>query len=132
TAHERIKLVLVPLARGYFGDDLLGQHVERLIRDGKPVKLAAADAVEQRRALHQLVARQRKQPALGRAVDGVPGPPDALEKARDRARRPELADEVDLADVDAQFERSGRHQRLELAVLEPLFGIETLLFGEAA
>ena len=59
TAHERVELVLVPFARGHFGDDLLGQHVERLLRDGEPVELAAADAVEQRRALHQLVAGQR-------------------------------------------------------------------------
>jgi len=104
TAHERVKLVLVPLARGHFGDDLLGQDVERLLRDGEPVELAAADAVEQRRTLHQLVARQRKQPALGRPVDGVAGAPDALKKARDRAWRPELTDEVDLADIDAQLE----------------------------
>src|SRR6516164_7860131 len=62
----------------------------------------------------------------------MPGAPDALEEGCDRARRPELADEVDLADVDAELERSGRHQRLELAVLEPLLGIEALLFGEAA
>jgi len=131
-AHERIELVLVPFARGHFGDDLLGQHVERLLRDRELVELAAADAVEQRRAFHQLVTREREQPALGGAVDGMAGPPDALEEGRDRARRAELADEVDLADVDAQLERSRRHQRLELAVLEPLLGVEALLFGEAA
>src|SRR5215471_5365511 len=62
----------------------------------------------------------------------MPGAPDALEEGRDRARRPELTDEVDLADVDAELERSGRHQRLELAVLEPLLGVEALLLGEAA
>src|SRR5262249_33363660 len=32
-AHERIELVLVPFARGHFGDDLLRQHVERPLRD---------------------------------------------------------------------------------------------------
>src|SRR5256885_9089121 len=62
----------------------------------------------------------------------MPGPSDALEEGCDRARRPELADEVNLADVDAELERSGGHQRLEFAVLEPLLGIEALLFGEAA
>src|SRR5215510_15612819 len=35
-------------------------------------------------------------------------------------------------DVDAELERGGRHQRLELAVLEPLLGVEALLLGEAA
>ena len=68
----------MPFARGHFRDDLLGQHVERLFRNDKPVELAAANAVEQRRTLHQLVAGQRKEPPLGRAVDGVPGPADAL------------------------------------------------------
>src|SRR6266536_1341337 len=57
TAHERIEFVLVPFARGHFGDDLLRQHIERLLRDREAVELAAADAVEQRRALHQLIAR---------------------------------------------------------------------------
>src|SRR5215475_13823105 len=62
----------------------------------------------------------------------MPRASDPLQQARNRARRAELADEVDLADVDAELERSGRHQRLELAVLEPLLGVETLLLGEAA
>ena len=102
------------------------------MRNREQVELAAADAGEQRGALHQLVARERKQPALGRAVDGVSRPPDALQESRDRARRSELADQVDLADVDAQLERSRRHERFQFAVLEPLFGIETLLLGQAA
>ena len=55
-----------------------------------------------------------------------------LQEGRDRARRPKLADEIDLADVDAELERGGRHQRLQLAVLETLFGVEPLFLGEAA
>ena len=98
----------------------------------EPVELAAAHAVEQRRAFDQLVAREREQPALGRAVDRMAGAADALQEGRDRARRAELADQVDVADVDAELERGGRHQRLELAALEPLLGVEPLLLGEAA
>ena len=90
------------------------------------------DAVEQRRALDQVVARQREQPALRRAVDRVARAPDALQEARDRARRAELADQIDVADVDAELERGGRDQRLELAALQPLLGVEPLLLGEAA
>ena len=81
-------------------------------RDHQAVELAAAHAVEQRRALDQLVARQREQPALGRAADGVARAADALQEARDRARRAELADEVDVADVDAELQRGGGDQRL--------------------
>ena len=131
-AHQREELVLAPLARGDLGDDLLRQHVERLLGDRQPVELAAPDAVEQRRAFDQLVARERKQPALGRAVDRVAGAPDPLQEARDRARRAELADQIDVADVDAELERGGRDQRLQLAALQPLLGVEPLLLGEAA
>ena len=131
-ADQREQLVLAPFLRRHLGHDLLRQHVERLLQNGEPVELAAADAVDERRAFHQLVAREREQPALGRARDRVPGSPDPLQERRDRARRAELADQVDLADVDAELERGGRHQRLELAVLEPLLGVEALLLGQAA
>ena len=111
-AHQREQLVLAPFARADLGDDLLRQHVERLLGDREAIELAAAHAVEQRRAFDQLVARQREQPALGRAADRVAGAADPLQEAGDRARRAELADEVDVADVDAELERGGRDQRL--------------------
>ena len=61
-----------------------------------------------------------------------PERPDALQEARDGARRAQLADEIDLADIDAQLQRGGGHQRLQLAPLQPLLGIQPLLPGEAA
>ena len=88
------------------------------------VELAAPHAVDKRGALDEIVARERKQPALGRAADRVAGTADALQEGRDRARRADLADEIDVADVDAELERGGRHQRLEFAALQPLFGGE--------
>ena len=60
TADHRIELVLVPLARGDLRDDLLRQHVERLFGDRQPIELAARDAVEQRGALDQVIARERE------------------------------------------------------------------------
>ncbi len=60
------------------------------------------------------------------------GAADALQERCDRARRAELADEVNLADVDAELERGGRDQRLQGAGLEALLGVETQLFGKAA
>ena len=131
-AHQRVQLVLAPLARGDLGDDLLRQHVERPLGDRQPVELAAPDAVEQRGALDQIVAREREQPALGRAIDRMPRAPDPLQEARDRARRADLAHQVDVADVDAELERGGRDQRLQLAPLEPLLGLQAVLPGEAA
>ena len=81
-APGRNSAVLLPVLRGDFGDDLLRQHVQRLLRDRQPVEFAAPDAVEQRRAFDQIVARQREQPALRRAADRVAGASDALQEAR--------------------------------------------------
>jgi hypothetical protein len=41
----------------------------------------------------------------------VAGTARALQERRDGAWRGKLADEIDLADVDAEFERGGGHQR---------------------
>jgi hypothetical protein len=40
-----------------------------------------------------------------------------LQERRDRARRAELAHEVDVADVDAELERRGGDEHLKLAAL---------------
>src|SRR6185369_8760201 len=63
-ADEREELVLVALAARRLGDDLLREDVERSAQDRERVELAAANAIEQRRALDQLVARLREQARL--------------------------------------------------------------------
>lgn len=131
-ATEREQPVFVPLAAGHLGDDLLRQHVERLVRDDEPVELAAAHGVEQRRALHQLVAAQGKQPAPGNPGDGVIGPADALQENGDGARRAELAHQVHVSDIDAELERGGHHQRAQPPGLEPLLGLEAAFLRQAA
>ena len=57
---------------------------------------------------------------------------DALQKRGDRPRRADLADEVDVADVDAELERGGRDEGLELAFLQPLLRIQPVFLREAA
>ena len=57
---------------------------------------------------------------------------DALQERGDRARRADLADEIDVADVDAELERRGRDERAQFAALEALLGVEAKLLGEAA
>src|SRR2546430_2248974 len=90
-ANERKQLVLVPFLRGYFGDDLLRQDVERLFGYSEGVELAASDAVQQCRAFDQFVTRERKQPPLRGAADRMPRAPDSLQERGDRACRSELA-----------------------------------------
>ncbi|MDR8952911.1 hypothetical protein FEP76_01388 [Burkholderia multivorans] len=128
----RVERVLAPFRARDFGDDLLGEHVERRLRNPQRVEFAAAHAVEQRRAFDELVARQRKQPALRHAADVVSRAADALQERRDPARRTDLADEIDIADVDAEFERCGRDEQLQFAALEPLLRIEAMLLRETA
>ena len=76
----------------------------------KPIEFAAVDAVDQRCAFDKIVARQRKQAALGRAVDRMSRAADPLQEAGDGTGRADLADEVDLADIDAELQRGGCHQ----------------------
>ena len=60
------------------------------------------------------------------------GTADALQEGCDRTRRTDLTNEIDVADIDPELERGGRHQSLEFATLQPLFGGEPELLGHAA
>ncbi len=44
----------------------------------------------------------------------------------------DLADEVDVADVDAKFERGGGDEDADFAVLQALLGVEAKFAGERA
>ena len=57
---------------------------------------------------------------------------DALQQRRDAMRRSDLADQIDVTDVDAELERGGRDERLQLPGLQPRFGVEPLLLRQAA
>ena len=131
-AQPIVKLRFRPILRRDFRDDLLRQHVERPVRDRQAVKLPATDAVDEGCALDQIVARERKQASLGRAADRVTGTADALQEGRDRARRTDLTNEIDVADIDPELERGGRHQGFQFAALQPLFGGEPELLRHAA
>ena len=85
-AQQRQQPILVPLARRQLGDDLLRHHVERLRGHVDAVELPAPHRGQQRRALDQIVTRQRKQPSLGSAAERVPGAADTLQEGGDRAR----------------------------------------------
>ena len=55
--------------------------------------------------------------ALRRRPERVAGAADALQQGRDRARRAEVADQIDVADVDAELERRGRDDGTGIAPL---------------
>ena len=127
-----VQLVERPFAAGRFGHELLGQRVQRLLRHADAVELAALHRVHQGGALQQVVERQRKQPPFRDRADRMAGTADPLQEGVHRTRRAELADQVDVADVDAQLERAGGDQRLQLARLQALLGLEPVLARQAA
>ena len=114
------QLVLRPLLRRrHLGHELLGEHVERGDRRFEDVEVAGPDGRQQRGALDQLVPGQRVQPAGRRALQMVVRSADPLQERADRPRRPDLANELDRPDVDAELQRRRRHQRPQLARPEP-------------
>jgi len=130
--NEVVQRILVPFLAGHFGDDLLGEYVERLLRYHQRIEFAAAYAVEQGGAFDEVVARGREQARFGRAAHGMACASGALQEGGDGAWRGDLADQVDVADVDTEFERGGGDQRTQLALFQALLRIQSLLARQAA
>ncbi len=103
-----------------FGDELLGQYVERGHRGLEHVEVPGPDPGEQRGAFDQLIAGERKEPSRRGALELVVGPSHPLEEGADGPGRSDLADQFDGADVDAQLERGGGHQGPEVPGPEAL------------
>ena len=115
-APGRTSVLGADLLGGGGRDHLLRQDVERLRRRAgcgraRPARIARTAAAR----LHQLVAREREEDALRHAAEPVARAADALQQRRERARRAEVADQVDVADVDAELERRGRDHDRHLA-----------------
>ena len=53
------------------------------------------------------------------------GAANALQQRGDGARRAKLANKVNRADVDPQFQRSRGHERFQFAPLQSVFRVET-------
>ena len=54
-----------------------------------------------------------------------------MQESRDGAWRGDLADQIDVTDVDAQFQRCSGNQHLQVAPLEALFGVQSMFFRHA-
>ncbi len=104
TAHTVEELVLIPILASAHGDDLLRENVERRVGNVQDIEIALANGANRGRAFQQVVARGGEQAAFGDGSAPVTGAAHALQRDRDGARRVDLADQVDGADVDAEFE----------------------------
>ena len=132
TLDEIEHLVFPVFSRRTLRYDLLAQHVQRPFRDGQRVERSVLECAYQRHALDQFVPRQRKQPPLWRASNGMPRSADSLEQHANRARGADLAHQVDRADVDAQLEGCRRYAEFHVPLFELHFCVSPPLVRHAS
>ena len=112
------------------GDDLLGEHVERVAQVAGRLDLAVDHPPGDHGRFEQIAAVLREDRPSRRLADLVAGAADALQSAADRARRLDLDDEVDRAHVDAELERRRGDDRPQLAPLQLVLDHDPLLAGQ--
>ena len=93
----------------------------------RTIEIALANGANRGGAFQQFVARGGEEAAFGDSATPVTGAAHALQCDRDGARRVDLADQIDGADVDAELERRGRDQQANLAVLQLALGLRRSL-----
>ena len=101
---QALDRVDLPLVHRRHRDQVLGEHVERVLRDRRLLDLAFAHAPGDDGALEQVAAVFGEDPALGGLAEAVAGAADPLQAAGDGLRRLDLDHEVDGAHVDAQLQ----------------------------
>ena len=85
-------------------DGLLGEDVERILRDLDLLDRAVEHPAHRHRAVQQIGAVLGVEDALADLADLVPGAVDPLQSTRHRRRGLHLDDEIDRTHVDAEFE----------------------------
>ena len=109
---------------GRAGDHLLGEDVERFIRNLQAIQFAFADAAERGHTFDKLIAAERKQAAFGQPAAFVFRTPDALKERCDGSGRSQLTNQIYRADVDAQFQRGRGDQRFELPAFQTVLRVK--------
>ena len=101
---EALDLVDLPLVEGGHRDQLLGEHVERVLRDHRLLDRPFAHALGDDRALEQVGAELGEDAAARDLAKGVAGAADPLQPAAYRLRRLDLDHQIDRAHVDSQLQ----------------------------
>ncbi|GAA2934183.1 hypothetical protein GCM10020221_32360 [Streptomyces thioluteus] len=131
-AHQGQQLPDVPGVHGRHGDDLLGQHVQRIGGHPQGLDGPLAHPLRHDRRLHQVAPVLGEDDAGGDGAHLVSGAADPLQAGGDRRRRLDLDDQVDGAHVDAQLQAGGGHDGGQPAGLEILLDLGALLLGDRA
>src|SRR5207249_1986607 len=123
--------------RAHDGAFRLRDHgVQRIFGNGATTgdgrKAAAATGAYQRSAFQQVVAGSREDAAFGHGAAPVTRAADTLQAHRNGPRRANLANQINAADVDTQFERSRRYERADFSSLQLSFGDQSQLARQAA
>ncbi len=112
------------------GDDLLHENVDGLQRDFELVEFAGAHLADECGLFEQVVTGGGEETAFGDGSTPVAGAADALHGDGDGSGAADLTDEVDVADVDAEFERCCRDENFDFSIFQALFGVESESTGE--
>ena len=115
------------LDRRVFGEAGERVVIEEVLEGQEASAFALADGANQRGTLQQFVARGGKNTAFGDCSPPVSGAPDALQSHGDGAWRANMANQVNGANINSQFERSSRDQRLDFPGFKFFLGRETQL-----
>ena len=129
---QRKESVLCADVAGGLRGDLLREHVERGIVGHDGVEITVTGGAEERGALDEVVQGDRQHPALGRAGNRVARSANTLQKRSDAMRGSDLADEIHVADVDAQLQGRSRDERLERSRFQTMLGVESAFLRQAA
>jgi hypothetical protein len=103
-AHHVEQLVFRVIAAGAFRDDLLREHIQRRVVHDDAIELAAFDRAQERRAFDEIIPIDREHASFRQSGNGVSRAADALQQRGDAMRRADLADQIDVADVDAELQ----------------------------
>jgi len=87
------------------------------------IELAGAHFADEGGLLKQVVASGCKEAALGDGSTPVTGAADALHGDGDGTGAGDLADEVNIADVDSEFKGGSGDEDSDLAIFQTLLGV---------
>ena len=111
---QALDLVDLPLVEGGHRDQVLGEHVERVLGDDRLLDLPGPHPLGDDRALEQVGAELGEDAPSRDLPQRVPGAAHPLQAAADRLRRLDLDDQVDGPHVDPQLQRTRRHEARQL------------------
>ena len=117
---------------GHHGDDLLGEHVERVAQGRDLLDGADPHPFHDDGRLDQVAAVVGEEDPAGGGAHLVSGAAHALQPAGHRRWCLHLDDDVDRSHVDAQLERGGGHHAGQLAGLEVRLDLGPLFLADRA